>query len=64
MFVMFRARKNGFTIGCRLVVGLDACHLKGRFGGYLMQAVERDGNNQMYLMVMTHVESECKESWH
>ncbi|XP_071918009.1 uncharacterized protein [Coffea arabica] len=64
MFVMFGAQKDGFISGCRPVIGLDACHLKGRLGGHLMHAVGRDGNNQMYPIAMACVESECKESWH
>ncbi|XP_071939373.1 uncharacterized protein [Coffea arabica] len=64
MFVMFGAQKDGFISGCRPVIGLDACHLKGRLGGHLMHAVGRDENNQMYPIAMACVESECKESWH
>ena len=45
MFVMFRAQKDGFISGCRPVIGLDACHLKGRFGGHLIHVVERDETN-------------------
>ncbi|KAL3498461.1 hypothetical protein ACH5RR_041193 [Cinchona calisaya] len=63
MFVMYGAQKYGFVQGCRPVIGLDACHLKGKFGGHLMHPVGRDGNNQMYPLAMAWVESECKDSW-
>ncbi|KAL3508263.1 hypothetical protein ACH5RR_027664 [Cinchona calisaya] len=63
MFIMFGAQKDGFVQGCRPVIGLDACHLKDKFGGHLMHAVGRDGNNQMYPLAMAWVESECKDSW-
>ncbi|KAL3503823.1 hypothetical protein ACH5RR_033664 [Cinchona calisaya] len=63
MFIMFGAQKNGFVQGCRPVIGLDACHLKDKFGGHLMHVVGRDGNNQMYPLAMAWVESECKDSW-
>ncbi|KAL3529703.1 hypothetical protein ACH5RR_009025 [Cinchona calisaya] len=48
---------------CRPVIGLDACHLKGPYGGQLMHVVSRDGNNQMYPIAMAIVEAECKDSW-
>lgn len=63
MFVMFSAQQDGFIQGCRPVIGLDACHLKGKFGGHLMHAVGRDANNQMYPLAIACVESECKDSW-
>ncbi|KAL3522551.1 hypothetical protein ACH5RR_015385 [Cinchona calisaya] len=44
MFIIFGAQKDGFVQGCRPVIGLDACHLKDKFGGHLMHAVGRDGN--------------------
>ena len=64
MFVMFGAQNDGFISGYRPVIGLNVCHLKGRFGGYLMHAIVRDKNNQMYHIAMACVESECKKSWH
>ncbi|KAL3508735.1 hypothetical protein ACH5RR_028136 [Cinchona calisaya] len=63
MFVMYSAQKNGFLKGCRLVTGLELCHLKGPYGGYLMHAITRDANNQMYPLAMACMESEWKDSW-
>ncbi|KAL3516539.1 hypothetical protein ACH5RR_023441 [Cinchona calisaya] len=63
MFVMFDAQKKGFLGGCRPVIGLDACHLKGPFGGQLMHADGRNGNNQMYPLALAVVEIENKDSW-
>ncbi|KAL0325076.1 UNVERIFIED_CONTAM: hypothetical protein Sradi_5076900 [Sesamum radiatum] len=54
---------KGFFEGCRPIIGLDACFLKGPFGGQLMAAIGRDGNNQMFPLAMAVVECECKESW-
>ncbi|KAL3531153.1 hypothetical protein ACH5RR_010475 [Cinchona calisaya] len=62
MFVMFSAQKIGLE-ACRPVIGLDACHLKGAFGGHLLYAVARDANNQMYPVAMAVVEAEYKDSW-
>ncbi|KAL0391457.1 UNVERIFIED_CONTAM: hypothetical protein Slati_4530800 [Sesamum latifolium] len=42
---------------------LDAYFLKGPFGGQLMAAIEKDGNNQMFPLAVVVVECECKDSW-
>lgn len=63
IFVMFDAMKRGFLEGCRPVIGLDACFLKGPYGGQLMAAIGRDGNNQMFPLAFAVVEIECRESW-
>ena len=36
MYIRYNAQKVGFLDGCRPFVGLDRCHLKGRFGGQLL----------------------------
>ena len=37
MYVRYNAQKVGFLKGCRPIIGLDGCHLKGRFGAkYLL----------------------------
>ena len=40
--------KDGWSAGCRKVIGLDGCFLKGTCRGELLTAMGRDGNNQMY----------------
>lgn len=60
---MFDAQAKGFVGNCRPIIGLDCCFLKGPFGGQLMHAVGRDGNNQQYPLAMAVVESELKDSW-
>lgn len=62
MFLMFSAQKEGLLNDCRPVIGLDACHLKGPFGGQLMCAVGRDANNQMFPIAFAAFEAECKAS--
>ncbi|XP_058181319.1 uncharacterized protein LOC131299757 [Rhododendron vialii] len=44
-------------------IGLDACFLKGPYGGQLMHATATDGNIQMYPLCMAIVEAELKDSW-
>jgi len=48
MYVCFDACKKGFLAGCRKVVGLDGCFFNSATSGELLQAIGRDGNNQMY----------------
>lgn len=62
-FVLFNAQKKGFIEGCRPIIGLDPCFLKGPFRGQLMAAIGRDGNNQMFPLAIAVVESECRNSW-
>ena len=35
MYIRYNAQKLGFLGGCRPIIGLDRCHLKGRFGDHL-----------------------------
>ncbi|KAL3518767.1 hypothetical protein ACH5RR_021356 [Cinchona calisaya] len=63
MFVMYATQSKGFIDGCRLAIGLEACHLKGVYKGQSMHAVGRDTNNKMFPLAIALVESECKDSW-
>ncbi|XP_058228013.1 uncharacterized protein LOC131336247 [Rhododendron vialii] len=56
LFICFDAQAKGFLTGCRPFIGLDACFLKGHYGGQLMAAVGRDANNQMYTLCIAIVE--------
>jgi hypothetical protein len=57
------AMKTGFLQGCRPVIGVDACFLKGRYKGMLMAAIGRDANNSMYPLSIAVVEAKTKDSW-
>ncbi|PNX99504.1 hypothetical protein L195_g022770 [Trifolium pratense] len=63
IYVCLEACKAGFAYTCRPLIGLDACFLKGDFGGQLMAAVGKDGNNKMFPIAYAVVEAETKESW-
>uniref|UniRef100_A0A2N9GC12 F-box associated domain-containing protein n=1 Tax=Fagus sylvatica TaxID=28930 RepID=A0A2N9GC12_FAGSY len=54
---------QGFHNGCRPIIGLDGCHLKGVYGGQLLSAVGRDGNDNLFPISMAVVEAETKDSW-
>ncbi|KAK5772696.1 hypothetical protein PVK06_048990 [Gossypium arboreum] len=45
MYVYLQACKDGYRAGCRRIVGLDGCFLKGYYGGYLLAAIGIDTNN-------------------
>jgi hypothetical protein len=56
------AMKKWFLEGCRLVISLDGCFLKGPYKGILLATVGRDANNNMYPIAIVIVESETKDS--
>ena len=62
-YVMLGPLKEGFLEGCRPLIGLDGCHLKGPFGGILLTAVATDPNEGMYPLAWAHVEAENNSSW-
>jgi len=63
LYMSLAAMKKGFLEGCRPVIGLDGCFLKGPYKGILLAAVGRDANNNMYPIAIAVVESETKDSW-
>ena len=62
-YVCLAACKVGFLQGCRKVVGLDGCHLKGPYPGQILAAVGIDPNNATYPVAYCIVEIENKETW-
>lgn len=55
--------KEGFKQGCRRIIGLDGCSLKGPTQGQLLAAVSKDPNNQMYPIAWAVVEIENNRTW-
>ena len=49
-----------FLEGYRLIIGLDECHLEGRFGGQILFATTRDENDNIFSVVLVVVEQENK----
>ena len=56
MYIRYNAQKVGFLCGCKPFIGLDGCHLKGRFGGKLLSVTAKDGNDNIFLVAMAVVE--------
>ena len=63
IYICLHACKEGFKAGCRPLIGLDGCHVKGPYPGQILSAVGIDANNQMFPIAYAVVESECKDSW-
>ncbi|CAN1292145.1 hypothetical protein LINPERPRIM_LOCUS21435 [Linum perenne] len=63
MYICFDSLKKGFLVGCRKIISLDGCFLKGLCKGELLTAVGRDANDQMYIIAWCVVEVESKFSW-
>ncbi|XP_020410864.1 uncharacterized protein LOC18790822 [Prunus persica] len=63
LYVCLGACKAGFIAGCRPIIGLDGCFLKGVYRGQFLAAVGIDANNKTWVIAYAVVESECKESW-
>ncbi|XP_074277285.1 uncharacterized protein LOC141600927 [Silene latifolia] len=62
-YTCLKACKEGFKIGCRPILGIDGCHLKGVYPGMCLVAVELDGNNNIYPVAWAVVEVENRDSW-
>ncbi|MBA0618602.1 hypothetical protein Godav_027922 [Gossypium davidsonii] len=63
LYVCFGALKRRWKEGCRPILDLDGCFLKGPFKGLLLAVVGKDGNNQMYPVAWANIEGECIDSW-
>ncbi|KAK6777852.1 hypothetical protein RDI58_024570 [Solanum bulbocastanum] len=64
LYICFAACKQGFLAGCRAIIGVDGCHLKGhQKGSQLLTAVGIDGNDNIYPIAFAIVEGELKETW-
>ncbi|XP_050238220.1 uncharacterized protein LOC126687706 [Mercurialis annua] len=62
-YMCLHALKEGFKEGCRKVIGLDGCFLKGPCQGQLLVAVSKDANNQMFPIAWAIVDLENTRSW-
>ncbi|XP_020985320.1 uncharacterized protein LOC107462923 [Arachis duranensis] len=63
MYMCLDAVKKGFLAGCRPIIGMDGCHLKGDHGQQLLVAVGRDPNDNYFSIAVAVVEAETKDSW-
>lgn len=52
----YMASTNLKKLGFRPFVGLDGCHLNGRFGGQLLATIIKDGNDDIFAVAIIVVE--------
>jgi hypothetical protein len=62
LYISLDACKKGFKYGCRSVVCLDACHLKGKVGGQLLCDIGKDSNDDMFPITYVVAEGETRAS--
>ena len=63
IYICLEGCKKGFLVGCKPIIGLNACHLKTKKGGQLMCAVGRDPNDEYFPFAYAVVEAEMKDTW-
>ncbi|XP_057429396.1 uncharacterized protein LOC130722617 isoform X2 [Lotus japonicus] len=63
IYICLDGCKRGFKAGCRPLIGLDGCFLKGYYGGQLLSAVGQDANNHLYVIAYAVVNVENKDNW-
>ncbi|XP_074288999.1 uncharacterized protein LOC141614141 [Silene latifolia] len=62
-FICFGGLKQGWLLGCRKILCVDACFLKTFLGGQLITTVGRDVNEQMFPLAWAVVERENNDSY-
>ncbi|XP_048228242.1 uncharacterized protein LOC125369516 [Ricinus communis] len=60
MFLCFDALKRNWKAGCRPIIGLDGCFLKGVTKGQILTAVGKDGDDQMVPIAWAVIDKENK----
>lgn len=63
MYVCLAPLKAGFLAGCRHIISVDGCFLKGLYGGQLLTAVGIDANDGIYPVAWAMVSKENHENW-
>lgn len=62
-FFCFRASLDGFKRGCRPMLFLDGTHLLGKYGGILLGATAKDGNEGFFHLAFAIVDNETDDNW-
>nr|KAJ0218340.1 hypothetical protein LSAT_V11C300124680 [Lactuca sativa] len=62
-YCCFQGVKQGWIEGCKRIIGLDGCFLKGVCKGELLCAIGRDSNDNIYLISWVVVNVENKQNW-
>ena len=62
-FVSFKASLDEWLNGCRPLLGLDGCFLKGKYSGIILSVIGLDGNNGLFLIAIFIATDEHLDSW-
>ncbi|XP_039145549.1 uncharacterized protein LOC120282768 [Dioscorea cayenensis subsp. rotundata] len=62
-FFAFKACVIGFKTGCRPLLYLDGTHLLGKYGGTLLGAMGKDGNDGFFHVAFAIVYNETDGNW-
>ncbi|XP_039126995.1 uncharacterized protein LOC120263173 [Dioscorea cayenensis subsp. rotundata] len=62
-FFSFRACLLGFKLGCRPLLFIDGTHLLGKYGGILLGATAKDGNEGIFHVAFAVVDNEIDDNW-
>ncbi|KAH9658366.1 SWIM-type domain-containing protein [Citrus sinensis] len=62
-FVAFLAQKNAFLNGCRPFIGIDGCHLKGKYRGVLLAAIATNANKGIVPLAICVCKIKNTETW-
>ncbi|XP_023734539.1 uncharacterized protein LOC111882401 [Lactuca sativa] len=62
-YVGFKAFRDGWSRGCRRVIGLDGSFFKGQVKGEILTAIGRDADNYVYPIAWAFVNVENKDKW-
>ena len=60
---MFEACFGWFLAGCRPIIGLNGYHLTGAYPGICLTVVDKNGNNNIYLLAWVVVDVEEHQTW-
>ncbi|KAF2304282.1 hypothetical protein GH714_029304 [Hevea brasiliensis] len=63
MYVCLTTLKEAFKSGCRNLIRLDGCWLKGTYGGQLLPVVRVDPNDCIFAIAYAIMLAEKKDSW-
>ena len=63
MFIYFDSLRKCWKSGCRPIIGLDGCFLKGVCKRQLLATVGLDGDDQMLPIAWAVVDKENKNNW-
>jgi hypothetical protein len=60
MYIYLDACKKCFKSSCQPIICLDACHLKGEYGGQLLCVIGLDENDDMFPIAYVVAEAETR----